>query len=459
MNVTERIILSIGPRAVVLTDRLAQAGMRSDQSGIIGPIPLCTVRPGNTEDVRRVVAQCRVCGVPIVPRGGGTGLEGGCVPVPGCVVIDTSSLDDVVSISPEDRTATVGAGVTAERLNRLIGEHGLFFPVAPTGAAEDATMGGMVSTNARGMYAIKYGSAGDNLLAATVVLADATVARFGHGVAHSSSGLRIAALLAGAEGILGVITEVTVRLHALPTTRSSVFIEFDHMDDAADVCGLVAAFVPDAAAIEIVSPATVAILMLTVPNAAFPPGGESFVMVELHGGPEAVAWATDTILDIAADHGGRPWQPPGGGDPWADRHRFTRAISAMSDNGRPYRLDAAVPLTKLTEYIRRLEELAAGVPGHPPACVFGHAGAGIVHVLMPGGNQDGLWTDTAATGFKHAAIQAALSLGGTTSGEHGIGLSSIECCAIENSNSIQWMRAIKKALDPANLMNPGKVLG
>jgi len=458
MGVVENIVRAVGPRAVVLTDPAAQAGMRSDQSGIVGPLPLCTVRPGDAEDVRLVVSVCRDDGVPIVARGGGTGLEGGCVPVLDCVVIDTSSLDAILRISPEDRLATVGAGVTAERLNSLVAEHGLFFPVAPAGAAESATMGGMVSTNARGMHAVKYGSAGDNLLAATVVMADGTLARFGHDVFHSSSGLRMAALLAGAEGILGVITEVTVRLHPLPEARKSILLEFDNLEDAADVCALIAAYVPDAAAIEIVSAPTISVLLSAFPDAGFPPAGESLVMIELHGGPESIGCAADTVLDIAADHDGRPFVPPRGTDPWADRHRFTRAISAMSCEGRPCRFDAAVPLTRLTEYIRCLEQAAASVPGRPTTCIFGHAGAGIMHVLLPIGDKPGLWGTAAAAAFRLASTKTALSLGGTASGEHGIGLSSIGPCAAENAASIHWMRAVRLALDPQEIMNPGKVL-
>jgi D-lactate dehydrogenase (cytochrome) len=246
-------------------------------------------------------------------------------------------------------------------------------------------------------------------------------------------------------------------VHPVPPTKQSVFIDFDALGDAAAFCAQVAAYVPDAAAIEIVSAATIRTIQETLPDTGFPAMGESLVMIELHAGPEACAAAVETILSLGADFSGHEYAPPAGADLWADRHRFTRQISAMSENGHPYRFDAAVPLDCLRQYLDKLAAHVATVPGRPPACVFGHAGAGIVHVLLPAG--PALWSLAAAREFRDMAIAAALRMGGTASGEHGIGLTSVDACARENATALPWMRAVKRALDPAGIMNPGKVLG
>jgi FAD/FMN-containing dehydrogenase len=451
-----RLLPLLSATSEVITEGLVFITCKSDESGIPGDAPLCVVRPASVDDVRAVVNFCRENGISIAPRGGGTGLEGGAVPLGRCLVLDTSSLDQIIKICPDERMAYVGAGVTAARLNHLVGEHGLFFATAPAGSAESATIGGLISTNAKGMYSLRYGSASDSVCGVDVVLADGSCSFFGHRVRHSSSGYDMKHLFAGAEGTIGIIVSAIVKLIPLPPLKVASYSTFSRLSDAAAFCADVAAWVPEAAAIELVSSGTVKSILKVLPGCGLPPA--DLVMIEIHADPEAAENAALILAELAFDRAGVPFLPGPDVDPWEIRHRFTGIISEQSKGGHPFRFDAAVPTTALEQYVTAVELAAAELnPGI--TCIFGHGGAGIVHVLLPVGGKPGQWTPEQATDLKTFALESALELNGTVSGEHGIGLTSITEAAIENATSIKWMKAIKALFDPTNMMNPGKLLG
>ena len=456
----------LGPGAEFLRCGACLGAYRTDKSGLIGRLPLAVVRPGSVEDVQavcRVVHQDALDGhqptVAIVPRGGGTGLSGGAVPVGPSIVLDMTALDRIGPAIPVRGLVHCQSGVTIYRLNHLYASEGLFFPVMPTGADETATVGGVISTNARGMYAIKYGSAGDNVCSLDCVLADGRLVRLGHDVRESSSGLNLAPLMVGAEGTLSIIVAATVRLHPRPISETSVFLAFDETGDAARACAVLRRASPSIAALELVSSGTVELINRVIPDSGFP-AGKTVLMLNVHSD----SWADSRIdiswLDLLDDPGHPPvirWSPDRAQAPWEARHRFTGIISEMSDEGRPVRLDPAVGLEHLGEYVEWLERTATSLGGHEGTCIFGHAGVGLLHILLATGSPP-MWPRETAEAFRRAAISRAIELGGTVTGEHGVGRAAIDRAAIENAPALNLMSTIKKTLDPAGIMNPGKVL-
>ncbi len=464
-TIIERLKPALSPDARILRRRSGISGYRADKSGIVGQMPLFVLQPLEYRDVQAV---CRLatemavenggCApVAVVARGGGTGLCGGAVPTRPSIVVDLSLLDAFAQISLENRTVSVQAGVTIARLNGILGQHGLFFPVTPTGAAESATVGGVISTNARGMYAVRYGGAVENCFGVHVVTADGALVRFGHDVPESSAGYDMAGLFGGAEGTLGIIVGATLRVHPVPLSRRSLFLTFDSLGEAARACSVLPALTGQIAAIELLSAATADLISRVIRGAGLP-AGRPLVMVELHSEQARPDDIDTTFLDAldggAASH---EWTPAAGCDPWDARHRITGIIGEMSEPGGPVRLDPAVPLDRLGDYIAALERLAALAGKAGATCIFGHAGVGLVHVLLATGPGD-LWPRGPADAFRDAAIATALEMGGTVSGEHGLGMTTIEHAARENISALPWMRAVKNLLDPHGIMNPGKVL-
>ncbi|HNZ03675.1 MAG TPA: FAD-binding oxidoreductase [Myxococcota bacterium] len=462
----DQIARLLGPDAEFLRGEAGLGAYRTDKSGLVGRLPLAVVRPASVQDVQavcRVVHQAALDGlqppVAIVPRGGGTGLSGGAVPVGPSIVLDMTTLDRIGPAVPDTGLVHCQAGVTIDRLNRLYASEGLFFPVMPTGAGETATVGGVISTNARGMYAMKYGSAGDNVCSLDCVLSDGRLVRLGHDVRESSSGLNLAPLLVGAEGTLAVIVAATVRLHPRPVSEASVFLAFDDPGDAARACAVLRRASPAIAALELVSRGTVELINRVIPDSGFP-RGKTVLMLSVHSDSWSDTQVDTSWLDLLDDPGHSPvtrWSPDRAQAPWEARHRFTGVISEMSDEGRPVRLDPAVGLENLGGYVDWLERAASDLGGHERICIFGHAGVGLLHILLATGAPP-LWPRETAEAFRRAAIKHAIELGGTVTGEHGVGMAAIDLSAIENAPSMNLMSTIKHTLDPTGIMNPGKVL-
>ncbi len=417
--------------------------------------PEAVAYPESTEDVARIVQVCAAHRTPIIPFGTGTAVEGGVVATQGGLCIDVRRMNRIVRVGARDRDATVQAGVTRKQLNRHLEEHapGLFFPVDP---GADASLGGMCATNASGQSAVRYGAMRDNVLGLTAVLADGRVIRTGGRARKSSAGYDLTRLLVGSEGTLALITEATLRLALLPEAASAAVCRFAGIEAAVNaVMEIMAAGVP-MARIELLDEVQMAAIAryANLPFAAAPT-----LFFEFHGSLAAVVEQARKVEQITARRGGSEFQ-------WAiekaDRDRLWQArydgyyaALALRPGSIAYGTDVCVPISRLAECILRTKALLRDAPF--PAPLFGHVGDGNFHVLLmidPHSESE----LAAAQSFNHRIVELALELEGTCTGEHGIGLGKREFLVQEHGEAVNVMRAIKQALDPDNLLNPGKVL-
>ena len=362
-------------------------------------------------------------------------------------------MDKVLQIVPEDMLVTLQPGVTREALNTELRATGLFFPVDP---GANATLGGMVSTRASGTTAVRYGTMRPNVLGLEVVLADGRVIRTGTRAPKSSTGYDLTALFVGSEGTLGLITEITLKLHGQPEAIRAAVCAFDSMGGAVDaVIATIQAGVP-MARIEFVDPASAAIFN-KINGTEWPDCPH--LMIEFHGTETGVAEQIETFQAIAEDLGatGFRWAAKleDRNALWAMRHAAYRSALQAYPGRRPITTDICVPISRLAQAV---EETAAdiaraGIPGP----IVGHVGDGNFHaLLLPLADDPAEWASAQALASRMA--ERALRLGGTVSGEHGIGMGKTKYMAKEHGEGWQVMGAIKAALDPDGLMNPGKLV-
>jgi D-lactate dehydrogenase (cytochrome) len=415
--------------------------------------PDAVVYPESTGEVAEVVRICAAAGVPVIGWGAGTSLEGHALAPRGGVTVDFSRMARVLEVRPEDMIAIVQPGVTREQLNAELRATGLMFPVDP---GANATLGGMASTRASGTTAVRYGTMRANVLGLEVVLADGRVIRTGTRAPKSSTGYDLTGLFVGAEGTLGLITELTLKLHGQPEAVRAAVCAFDSMAGAVNcVIATIQSGIP-VARIEFVDRVSAAFFVRGA-GADWPEAPH--LMLEFHGSEAGVAEQTARFGEIAAEFGGQGFR-------WAAREEDRRALWAMRHNAYRYALaafpgrtpittDICVPISRLAEAV---EETAAdiarsGIPGP----IVGHAGDGNFHVLLlPAAGDAAEWDRAMALAGRMA--ERALRLGGTVSGEHGIGLGKLKYMEREHGPAWDVMGAIKAALDPAGIMNPGKLL-
>jgi D-lactate dehydrogenase (cytochrome) len=415
--------------------------------------PDAVVYPETTAEVARIVAACAEGGLPVIGWGAGTSLEGHALAPRGGVTVDFSRMNRVLQVLPEDMIAVVQPGVTREQLNTELRATGLFFPVDP---GANASLGGMASTRASGTTAVRYGTMRANVLALEVVLADGRVIRTGTRAPKSSTGYDLTGLFVGAEGTLGLITEITLKLHGQPEAVSAAVCAFGDMEGAVGaVIATIQSGIP-MARIEFVDRAAAA---------AFNRGAGSswpdapHLMVEFHGSTEGVAEQTRRFGEIAAEFGAEGFR-------WAAREEERRALWAMRHNAyrhtlaaypgcRPIATDICVPISRLAQAVEETaaDIAASGIPGP----IVGHVGDGNFHaMLLPREGDAAEWDRAMALSGRMA--ERALRLGGTVSGEHGIGLGKLKYMAREHGEGWVVMAQIKAALDPEGVMNPGKLV-
>jgi D-lactate dehydrogenase (cytochrome) len=440
--------LGAGRVSTARSHREAAAG---DESSLPPVLPDVVAWPETTEEVAAVVSLAATAGVPVTPRGAGSSLEGNPIPVRGGIVLDLTRMDQVIAVRADDLQVDVQPGVVYATLNRTLRPCGLFFPPSPGGSSDVATIGGMAANNASGIYSVKYGGTRAHVLAATVVGGTGTVLRLGNRCRKSSSGYHLIGLLVGSEGTLGVATELTLALAGLPQARRhGAFAFADELAAARAVADLIRYGI-DVAAIEFLDRRTLAALngfrgfgLVERPS----------LFVEVHGSTTVVdeTWAgADTIC---RESGGEAIALPGGRDPWEVRHDVTRAIQARRPEAKIMRTDLAFPISALPAMVAAAYRLAAahGVVLH----TFGHAGIGILHALILEDPRDAArWA--AAQAVRDELVAAALSHGGSLSGEHGIGIGNRAYVAAEHGAAVDLMKAIKAAFDPAGIFNPGKI--
>lgn len=417
------------------------------------PPPDAVVWPLDTAEVSAILKICHAHHVPVIGWGTGTSLEGHALAVQGGIVIDLLRMDRVVQIRAEDLQVTVQPGLTREALNTELRTTGLFFPVDP---GANASLGGMASTRASGTTAVRYGTMRDNVLALQVVLADGTVIRTGTRAAKSSAGYDLTALFVGAEGTLGIITELTLRLHGQPEEVASAVCAFPTLDQAvACVTATIQSGIPMARIEFVDGDAARAFNQFSGGHLREQP----HLMVEFHGAPVSVQDDARKFGELAAEFGGEGFDwattPEARAALWRMRHGAYRACLALRPGATAVVTDVCVPMSHLAEAVAAAaaDIRAEGLVGP----MVGHVGDGNFHsqlLIMPDDKAELAAAKRVATRM----AERALAVGGTITGEHGVGIGKRPLMAAQHGPAIGVMAAIKAALDPTGIMNPGKVI-
>ncbi|WP_040809197.1 FAD-binding oxidoreductase [Nocardia concava] len=438
-------MLEIDTRPVVLDQYTV------DETGRLGQRPRGVVYPVGVDDVVTVVAWARENGTPLIARGAGTSLEGHLLARGDELVVDMSQANKILEISPEDLTATVQPGVTRTQLNAAAAEYGLQFTVDP---GADASLGGMAATNASGTTTVRYGGMRANVLALQAVFADGTVTRLGRAVRKSSSGYDLKDLLIGSAGTLGLITELTVRLHPIPEWIHSLCLSFPTVADAVDTAVEMLGLALPVSRLELVDAPSMAAIN-AFRGTAYAESPALFVDIESSSAAAVTANETEiqriahshNVIEVgtARTHGDRHAL-------WEDRHNLYFAVKA-SNPGRKFLItDTAVPYSRIAGAVDTATRLGTELGLN--ITVAGHIGDGNVHTIVPY-NEDEY---AGAQVFSDLVVRHALEVGGTATGEHGIGLTKKKYLREEHGSAVDLMVAVKRALDPLGLFNPGKVL-
>ncbi len=425
-----------------------------DESHFPDALPDAVVWPHSTDEVVEVVKLCHQHRVPVIPFGVGSSLEGHILATNGGISIDLSEMNQIVTIHDEDMDAVVQPGVTRKTLNAALHGTGLFFPIDP---GADASLGGMASTRASGTNAVRYGTMRENTLGLEVVLADGRVIRTGGRARKSSAGYDLTRLFVGSEGTLGIITELTVRLHPLPEAISSATCSFPDVASAVQtVIQTIQLGVP-VARIELLDTLTVqAVNRYSKTTLRESP----MLFFEFHGSPTGVEEQAQTVQEIARDNGGQDFEwatrPEDRSRLWQARHDVLFACLNLQPGSRGISTDVCVPISRLAEAIAGTQEEIAATGLIAP--IVGHVGDGNFHVviLTEPDNPDQVH---AAEALGRRIVERALLLDGTCTGEHGIGIGKKDFLLAEHGEGVAVMASLKAALDPLGLMNPGKVIG
>lgn len=408
----------------------------------------------STEEVATVIRLCAEHGVPVIPYGVGSSVEGHVLATRGGISLDLSGMNQVLAIHAEDGDAVVQTGVTRKQLNDALKGTGLFFPIDP---GADATLGGMAATRASGTNAVRYGTMKDNVLATTTVLADGRVMKTGGRARKSSAGYDLTRLLVGSEGTLGVMTELTVKLYPIPEAISAAVCTFPSIEAAVQtVIQTIQLGVP-VARIELLDALSLkAINLFSKTTLAEAPT----LFFEFHGSPAGVEEQAQTVQTIANEQGGANFEwatrPEDRSRLWQARHDAYFACLQLKPGCRCFPTDVCVPISRLAECIAETQADIGQVS--IPIALFGHVGDGNFHlvVLVDTGNAKEM---EEAAWISRRVVERAIAMEGTCTGEHGIGLGKKKYLLAEHGDvAVDVMRAVKAALDPRGLLNPGKVL-
>lgn len=425
-----------------------------DESHFPDALPDAVVWPHGTDEVVEIAKACHAHRVPIVPFGVGSSLEGHVLALHGGISVDFSEMNKVLAIHGDDMDAVIQPGITRKQLNAALHGSGLFFPVDP---GADASLGGMASTRASGTNAVRYGTMRDNVLALEVVLADGRVIRTGSRARKSSAGYDLTHLMVGSEGTLGLITELTVRLHPLPEAVSAAVCAFPDVDSAVrTVIQTIQLGIP-VARIELLDTLTVQAINRYSKTAL---REAPMLFFEFHGSPASVEEQAQTVQEIARDHGGQDFdwatRPEDRSRLWAARHDVYFASINLRPGCRGVTTDVCVPISRLADCIAGAREDIAASGFIAP--IVGHVGDGNFHtvILVDPDDADEI---VRAEALNRRIVERALAMDGTCTGEHGIGFGKQDFLVAEHGReAVDAMRALKLALDPQNLMNPGKVV-
>ena len=452
----------VGTAVGVLEQRLGErvstsAAVRErhgrDESHHAAHAPDAVAFPRSTEEVAEIVRVCAGYGTPVIPFGVGTSLEGHVAALRGGVCIDLGEMNEIVRVSAGDMDATVQAGVRRKQLNEHLRDTGLFFPIDP---GADATIGGMTATRASGTNAVRYGTMRDNVLALTVVTADGRVVRTARRARKSAAGYDLTRVFVGSEGTLGVITEITLRLYGIPEAVSAAVCSFPGIEGAVDtVIETIQMGIP-VARIELLDE-----LQMEACNRysdlEYPVAPTLFL--EFHGSEAGVAEQAETVQTLAAGNGAGDFQWATRTEDrnrlWQARHDAAYAALALRPGAGMWATDVCVPISRLAECIRETkEDLAESFLMAP---LVGHVGDSNFHLVFlfdPDDERERAEVER----LNERLVSRSLAFDGTCTGEHGVGYGKLDVLAAEHGEAVSLMRDIKKALDPGNIMNPGKIV-
>lgn len=467
LSVTDQAPIQVSASAVAeVVSRLeAQFGERfsktaamrerfgKDESFHASVPPDAVVTPKSTEEVSQIVKLCAAHRVPVIPYGTGTALEGHVAALYGGISINMQEMNDVIEVHDEDLDVVVQPGVTRKQLNQYLHDRGLFFPIDP---GADASIGGMTACRASGTNAVRYGTMRENVLALTVVLADGRVIKTSRRARKSAAGYDLTRLFVGSEGTLGVITEITLKLYGIPEAISSAVCTFPDLDSAVGTVINTIQYGVPVARIELLDEAQIdAINRYSKTDLAVAPT----LFLEFHGSTQGVAEQAQVVQELAADAGGSNFQWTTNTEErnrlWQARHDAAYACKALRPDGEIWATDVCVPISQLAECIRETQRDIK--ESNLVAPIVGHVGDGNFHLVLLVDKEDPEENERAQQ-LHERMVMRALAMGGTCTGEHGIGYGKLDFLIAEHGEAVSVMRAIKQALDPDNIMNPGKIL-
>ncbi|MCW9042912.1 MAG: FAD-binding protein [Pseudopelagicola sp.] len=415
--------------------------------------PDAVVFPKSTQEVAEIVKTCAAHKVPVIGFGTGTSLEGHVNAPAGGICIDLMQMNEIVAVHAEDLDCVVQPGVTREQLNTYLRDQGLFFPIDP---GANASLGGMVATRASGTNAVRYGTMKDNVVCLEVVTPQGEIIRTATRAKKSSAGYDLTRLMVGSEGTLGLITEITLKLQGIPEAMSSARVSFDSLDTACQAVSMTIQYGIPVARIELLDALSVkavnAYSKLSLPEAPL-------LLLEFHGSESSVAEQAELFGGIAEEFGGSGFEWTSSAEErnklWQARHDAYWAGVALRPGAKGISTDVCVPISRLAECVSaaqaRLDELGFIAP------IVGHVGDGNFHCL-PLVDVDNPEEVAKADAFVGWLNDLAISMGGTCTGEHGIGQGKRPYLVKELGGAVDMMVAIKRAIDPDNIMNPGKIL-
>ena len=425
-----------------------------DESSYDPMLPDAVVFAQSTQEVAAAVALCNEYKVPVIPYGTGTSLEGHILALSGGLSIDLLQMNRVIAVHAQDLTVTVQPGVTRKQLNVEIKDTGLFFPIDP---GADASLGGMAATRASGTNAVRYGTMRENVLGLTVVTADGKIIKTGTRAKKSSAGYDLTRLFVGSEGTLGIITEVTLKLYPQPESISAAVCSFNDIASAVNTVIVTMQMGVPVARVEFLDENGVKAInkhdKLTLPE-------KPLLLFEFHGSENSVKEQAEIVQEIAQDHGaiGFEWatKPEDRSRLWQARHNAYFALLQLRPGCRAISTDCCVPISHLAEIL--LVTKADCEQQQLTHSIIGHVGDGNFHVQMmvdPNDPED----IARAEGVNARMVERAIAMDGTCTGEHGVGLHKMDFLIQEHGEgAIDTMRSIKHALDPNNILNPGKMI-
>lgn len=408
----------------------------------------------STEEVSALVKICAQHGTPVIAYGTGTSLEGHVIALHGGVCIDLSEMNDVLQVNEQDLDCRVQAGVTRKQLNEHLRATGMFFPIDP---GADASLGGMTATRASGTNAVRYGTMRENVLGLTVVLADGRVIRTGGRARKSAAGYDLTRVFVGSEGTLGIVTEIQLRLYGIPEAMSAAVCQYPTVDDAVNTVILTIQSGIPVARIELLDEIQMGACIAYSKLDKYE--SKPTLLYEFHGTEASVAEQAELVGAISDEFGGSEFQWATRTEErnhlWQARHDAYFAALALKPGTKGITTDVCVPISKLAECIsdtrHDIEETGIMAP------IVGHVGDGNFHLvlLVDRDSEDEMTRAKALIGrLNHRAI----AMGGTCTGEHGVGMGKMEYLTAEHGEAVSVMRSIKNALDPKHIMNPGKIL-